>query len=117
MDERAGLRAAQRHRGYAHRHDARRSERLDGTHWQPHHHVNGFLGFHFDVRREPLARAALFVVGIPSAADRNRVKRTRETWIGLTIVAVTVLFNAIVLAPELSVGRVDLNDSVFHLTI
>ncbi|HSP33760.1 MAG TPA: hypothetical protein VLU46_05530, partial [Thermoanaerobaculia bacterium] len=38
-------------------------------------------------------------------------------WIALAIVAAAVAGNAIVLAPELTVGRVDLNDEVFHYTI
>lgn len=34
-----------------------------------------------------------------------------------TIVALTVIVNAAALAPEISIGRVNLNDSVFHFTI
>jgi len=40
-----------------------------------------------------------------------------ERWMARAIVAAVVLCNAIALAPELDVARVDLNDDVFHATI
>ena len=40
-----------------------------------------------------------------------------ERWVARAIVAAVVLCNAIALAPELDVARVDLNDNVFHYTI
>lgn len=40
-----------------------------------------------------------------------------ETWAGRAIVALVVVANAFVLAPELDIARVNLNDSVFHFTL
>lgn len=41
----------------------------------------------------------------------------RERWAARAIVAVVVAWNALVLAPEIAIGRVDLNDTVFHYTV
>ena len=47
----------------------------------------------------------------------EHVRRFSERWMARAIVAAVVLCNAIALAPELDVARVDLNDDVFHYTI
>jgi len=41
----------------------------------------------------------------------------RERWLSRAIVAAVVIINAAALAPELTIGRVNLNDTVFHFTI
>lgn len=43
--------------------------------------------------------------------------RRREQWTARAIVAAVLALNAIVLAPEIDIGRVDLNDTVFHYTV
>jgi uncharacterized membrane protein len=45
------------------------------------------------------------------------VTRPREQWTARAIVTVVVALGATVLAPEISIGRVDLNDSVFHFGV
>jgi uncharacterized membrane protein len=45
------------------------------------------------------------------------VTRSDQRWMSRGVVAVVVVLNAIVLAPELDIARIDLNDSVFHYTI
>lgn len=40
-----------------------------------------------------------------------------ERWAARALVALVVIVNAIALAPELEIGRVNLNDTVFHFTI
>src|SRR5690349_20491018 len=47
----------------------------------------------------------------------REVRHVGERWIGYGFVAVAVVLSAIVLAPELSIGRVNLNDAVFHHAI
>lgn len=42
---------------------------------------------------------------------------TDERWTARAIVALVVIVNAAALAPEIDIGRVNLNDSVFHFTI
>jgi hypothetical protein len=42
---------------------------------------------------------------------------TGERWLGRAIVALVVIVNAAALSSELEIGRVNLNDSVFHFTI
>jgi hypothetical protein len=43
--------------------------------------------------------------------------RSGEIWLARGLVLLVVMTGAIALAPELEIGRVDLNDSVFHLAI
>lgn len=43
--------------------------------------------------------------------------RRENRWTAWAIVALAVAFNAIVLAPDIEIGRVNLNDTVFHFTI
>ena len=43
--------------------------------------------------------------------------RSGEIWLARGLVLLVVMTGAIALGPELEIGRVDLNDSVFHLTI
>jgi hypothetical protein len=45
------------------------------------------------------------------------MKASGERWMARAIVALVVLVNATALAPELEIGRVNLNDTVFHFTI
>ena len=40
-----------------------------------------------------------------------------EQWVGRAIVALVVIAGGVLLAPELSIGRVNLNDAVFHHAI
>src|SRR5687768_14086332 len=39
------------------------------------------------------------------------------SWLARAIVVLVVIGNAVALAPELEIGRVNLNDNVFHFTI
>src|SRR5215212_4914146 len=43
--------------------------------------------------------------------------RRSERWAARAIVILALAANAVALAPELEIARVDLNDSVFHFTI
>src|SRR6476469_814135 len=43
--------------------------------------------------------------------------RMGEKWVANGIVAVVVALNAIVLAPDATIARIDVNDNVFHYTI
>ncbi len=45
------------------------------------------------------------------------MKASGERWAARAIVTLVVIGNAVALAPELELGRVDLNDAVFHFTI
>ena len=45
------------------------------------------------------------------------VARRDDRWTARAIVALVLAFNAYVLAPEIDIGRVNLNDTVFHFTI
>lgn len=43
--------------------------------------------------------------------------RHREVWTARAIVALVLALNVIALAPEIDIGRIDLNDNVFHFTV